>query len=57
MLTGIDHIVIVVNNLDVASTQFETAGFTVTPGGSHPTGTYNALIPFQDGSYFELIAV
>lgn len=57
MLTGIDHIVIVVNNLDVASTQFETAGFTVTPGGSHPTGTYNALISFQDGSYLELIAL
>lgn len=57
MLTGIDHIVIVVNDLKVASEQFETAGFTVTSGGSHPTGTYNALIPFQDGSYLELIAI
>jgi hypothetical protein len=57
MLTGIDHIVIVVKNLEGASEQFATAGFTVTPGGSHPTGTHNALIPFQDGSYLELIAI
>lgn len=57
MLTGIDHIVIVVNDLAAASTQFEAAGFTVTPGGSHPTGTHNSLIPFQDGSYLELIAI
>lgn len=57
MLTGIDHILIVVNDLEAAGEQFETAGFTVTPGGSHPTGTHNALIPFQDGSYLELIAI
>jgi hypothetical protein len=58
MLTGIDHIVIAVKNLDAASKEFEAAGFTVTPGGSHETGgTHNALIPFADGSYLELIAV
>lgn len=58
MLTGIDHIVIAVKNLDAASEEFEAAGFTVTPGGSHEkAGTHNALIPFADGSYLELIAV
>ena len=57
MLTGIDHIVIAVNDLEQASGDFESAGFTVTPGGSHPTGTHNALIPFADGSYLELIAI
>lgn len=57
MLTGIDHIVIVVNDLDAAGAQFSAAGFTVTPGGSHPTGTHNALIGFADGSYIELIAI
>ena len=57
MLTGIDHIVIVVKHLDEASAAFESAGFTVTPGGSHPTGTHNALVPFADGSYLELIAI
>lgn len=57
MLTGIDHIAIVVHDLAAAGTAFEQAGFTVTPGGSHPTGTHNALIPFADGTYLELIAV
>ena len=57
MLTGIDHIVIAVNHLDEASAAFDAAGFTVTPGGSHPTGTHNALVPFADGSYLELIAI
>ncbi len=57
MLTGIDHIVIAVNHLDEASAAFDAAGFTVTPGGSHPTGTHNALIAFADGSYLELIAI
>ncbi len=57
MLTGIDHIVIAVHDLEKASGDFEAAGFTVTPGGSHPTGTHNALIPFADGSYLELIAI
>lgn len=57
MLTGIDHIVIAVNDLFAASAAFEQAGFTVTHGGSHPTGTHNTLIPFADGSYLELIAI
>lgn len=57
MLTGIDHIVIVVKDLEFAGAAFEAAGFTVTPGGSHPTGTHNSLIPFADGSYLELIAI
>ncbi len=57
MLTGIDHIAIAVDDLDTAGRAFEAAGFRVTPGGSHPTGTHNALIPFADGTYLELIAI
>jgi len=57
MLTGIDHIAIAVDDLDAAGSAFETAGFRITPGGSHPTGTHNALIPFADGAYLELIAI
>ena len=57
MATGIDHVVIAVRDLDQATSDFTAAGFTVTPGGEHVNGvTHNALIAFQDGSYFEVIA-
>jgi catechol 2,3-dioxygenase-like lactoylglutathione lyase family enzyme len=57
MPTMIDHVVVVVRDLDAASIDAEQAGFTVTPGGEHAGGaTHNALIPFADGSYIEVIA-
>jgi catechol 2,3-dioxygenase-like lactoylglutathione lyase family enzyme len=56
MFTGIDHVVVVVENLESAITSYSRAGFTVIRGGKHPIGTHNALIAFTDGSYFELIA-
>jgi len=56
MLTGIDHIVIVVPDLAAAAKSYEALGFTVVPGGRHPTGSHNALIAFADGSYVELIS-
>jgi hypothetical protein len=57
MATGIDHVVIAVNDLDQAVTDFTAAGFTVVPGGVHANNeTHNALVAFSDGSYFELIA-
>lgn len=57
MLHSIDHIVVLVNDLDAASADWTRAGFTVTPGGTHAAGlTHNALVTFADGSYFELIA-
>lgn len=56
MLTGIDHLVIAVPDLDTARKQYEALGFTVVPGGRHPHGTHNALVGFADGSYLELIA-
>jgi catechol 2,3-dioxygenase-like lactoylglutathione lyase family enzyme len=56
MLTGIDHIVIAVPDLEVASKSYTALGFTVVPGGRHPVGTHNALIAFADGAYIELIA-
>lgn len=53
----IDHIVIAVRELAQASADYEAAGFTVTPGGEHTGGaTHNALVTFDDGAYFELIA-
>ncbi|HLX04168.1 MAG TPA: VOC family protein [Candidatus Binatus sp.] len=56
MFTGIDHVVIVVQELESAVASYSRAGFTVVRGGKHPIGTHNALIAFADGSYFELIA-
>lgn len=56
MPTGIDHVVILADDLDRAIEQYRKLGFTVTPGGRHARFTHNALIPFHDGSYIELIA-
>jgi catechol 2,3-dioxygenase-like lactoylglutathione lyase family enzyme len=56
MFTGIDHVPIVVNDLESAIASYSRAGFTVVRGGKHPIGSHNALIAFADGSYFELIA-
>lgn len=52
-----DHVVIAVEDLDVAVADYAQVGFTVTPGGEHASGsTHNALICFQDGTYIELLA-
>jgi hypothetical protein len=56
MIKAIDHLVVVVPDLDGAIRNYTGLGFTVTPGGKHPIGSHNALIPFADGSYIELIA-
>jgi catechol 2,3-dioxygenase-like lactoylglutathione lyase family enzyme len=52
-----DHLVIRVRDLDAALSDYSALGLTVTPGGEHPTlGSKNALIPFADDTYIELIA-
>jgi catechol 2,3-dioxygenase-like lactoylglutathione lyase family enzyme len=56
MLKGIDHIVVVVPELEAAIKSYGELGFTVIRGGKHNIGTHNALIAFGDGSYMELIA-
>jgi len=53
----LDHLVILVPDLDTAITGYRSLGFTVEPGGTHADGaTHNALVVFADGSYLELIA-
>ena len=53
----LDHVVILVNELAAAVRDYAALGFTVTQGGEHKgLGTHNALIPFADGAYLELIA-
>lgn len=56
MLTAIDHLVIVVPDLDAAIKTYRDLGFTVAAGGRHPgVGTDNALIAFRDSAYLELV--
>lgn len=56
MLTGIDHFIILIPELETGIKNYEQLGFNVVPGGRHPTGTHNALIAFTDGTYMELLA-
>jgi hypothetical protein len=55
-IQALDHVVIMVADLGAAIRDYGELGFTVVRGGSHPTGTHNALIAFADGAYIELIA-
>ncbi len=58
MIIGIDHILIAVDDLEIASEVYENLGFQVLQGGTHPKmGTHNALVPLADGSYLELIGI
>ncbi|MEM8895489.1 MAG: VOC family protein [Bacteroidota bacterium] len=53
-----DHVVHVVKDLPQACKDFESQGFTVTPGGNHYKGiSKNALIFFQDGTFLELLTL
>ncbi len=53
----LDHVILVVSDLQVASRQFSQLGFTVLPGGVHSGGlTHNSLVPFPDGTYLELLS-
>ena len=57
MTLTLDHVVILVADLDAAIVDYAALGFNVQPGGTHADGaTHNALIVFGDGSYLELIA-
>ncbi|UCD42289.1 MAG: VOC family protein [Chloroflexota bacterium] len=54
---SLDHVILVVSNLQIATSQFTQLGFSVIAGGVHSGGlTHNALIPFPDGTYLELLA-
>lgn len=53
----LDHVIIAVQDLTRAVESYRSLGFTVIPGGIHRSNaTWNALIPFKDGSYLELMA-
>lgn len=61
MLTEVDHVVVAVADLDEAINNYRGLGFTVVPGGEHPTaGWHNALIAFKrlnpEHRWYDLIA-
>ena len=57
-VSGIDHVVILVRDLDAASGRYERLGFTMSPRGLHSAhmGTGNHTI-MLDTDYFELLGV
>jgi hypothetical protein len=57
MLTGFDHFIVVVNDLNAGIESFRRLGFDARAGGEHPAfGSHNALIALSDGTYIELVA-
>ena len=57
-IIGIDHVFILVRDLDTAARQYEKLGFTVSPRGLHSEhkGTANHTIMLEK-DYFELLGV
>jgi len=55
-LSGIDHVVVLVRDLDRAQDTYARLGFTLTPRGFHTLGSQNHCIMFER-DYIELMAV
>lgn len=55
-LIGIDHIPVVVGNLEQASATYRRLGFSLKPGRPHANGLRNSHLKFKDGSGIELIS-
>jgi len=55
-VTGLDHAVILVRDLDRARETYERLGFTLTPRGRHSLGSQNHCIMFER-DYLELMAL
>ena len=54
-VSGIDHIPVVVANLEKAQADFRAMGFAIKPGRYHADGITNAHVKFLDGTEIELI--
>jgi len=57
LITGLDHIPIVVLDLEKAVETYRGLGFTIKPGLKHENGIKNAHIKFHDGTELELVSV
>jgi hypothetical protein len=54
---ALDHVVIVVRDLDAAADGFAKLGFRIKPGRLHPNNLLNRHVKFRDGSGIELMTV
>ena len=54
-MLGMDHIPVVVADLDKAEADFRAMGFSIKPGRPHSNGIRNAHVKFPDGTEIELI--
>jgi catechol 2,3-dioxygenase-like lactoylglutathione lyase family enzyme len=58
VIGGIDHVVIIVRDLDEARRRMERLGFAPTPRGGHPVlGTGNHTVMFGAPTYFETMGI
>lgn len=57
LVLGLDHIPVVVTDLDKAQADFRAMGFAIKPGRFHADGIRNAHVKFPDGTEIELITV
>ena len=55
VVSGIDHIPVVVADLEKAQADFRAMGFAIKPGRYHADGIANAHVKFLDGTEIELI--
>src|SRR5689334_22739161 len=55
LLVGMDHIPVVVRDLEQAEADFQALGFAIKPGRVHADGIRNAHVKFPDGTEIELI--
>ena len=55
-IIGIDHVPLVVGNLDWAAARYRQLGFALKPGRAHDNGLRNSHVKFPDGSGIELIS-
>jgi catechol 2,3-dioxygenase-like lactoylglutathione lyase family enzyme len=54
---GLDHVGVLVRDMEQAQRDYEKLGFVVGKGGHFPGGEFNTIVPFQNGSYIEMLSV
>ena len=59
VITGLDHVIIAVRDLDAGEAAMSRLGFRPTPRGYHSAhmGTANSTIVLPDNTYFEVLGV